>query len=186
MTFVSKAAIALAITIAAAAPAAAAVDQARLRQQVGHELAMLPYVSTFDYLTYQVDVEGKVTLGGYTVRPTNRKSAERVVSRIETVSAVENNIEVLPLSSFDRRIRAGVRANLQRFLSRYFMGTSSQIRIIVRNGDVWLYGQVDTERDKNMATIQTNGVRGVFAVHNELGVTQPPKSSKKKSKKNKA
>ena len=38
-------------------------------------------------------------------RPTLKSDAERVVSRIEGVSKVVNNVEVLPLSPFDDRIR---------------------------------------------------------------------------------
>ena len=150
-------------------------QQNQLTEQIRHELAMLPYITVFEYLSFQVE-GSKVTLRGYTVRPTNRSTAQNVVQRIEGVEQVDNQIEVLPLSSFDRRIRAAVRARLQRVLPRYFAGSRPSVRIIVKNGNVTLLGVVDSERDKQIAGAQTNGVNGVFGVSNDLAV-QPSQAN---------
>ena len=169
-------ALVTALVIPLAAPPAPA-QQDRLAEQVRHELAMLPYISVFDYLGFRVE-GSRVTLTGYTVRPTNRSTAENVVKRIEGIEEVDNQIEVLPPSGSDRRIRAGVRAKLQRMLPRYFAGPTASIRIIVKNGNVTLFGVVDSERDKQIAGIQTNSVSGVFGVENELTVQPPAKNNK--------
>ena len=53
----------------------------------------------------------------------------------------------------------------------------------------WLFGCQQSSQsplDKNVATIQTKSVNGVFGVDNELRVAQTPKPAKKKNKKNKA
>src|SRR6266496_1036360 len=70
----------------------------RIQREVRHELLMLPYLTTFDNLAYKV--EGyNVTLVGQVTRPTLKSDAERTVKRIEGVEKVDNQIEVLPLSS---------------------------------------------------------------------------------------
>src|SRR5947209_11390202 len=77
----------------------------RVEREVRHELVMLPYYSVFDNLAYRVD-DGTVTLVGQVTRPTLKDDAERVVKNIEGVERVKNEIEVLPLSPEDDRIRA--------------------------------------------------------------------------------
>jgi len=65
---------------------------------------MLPTYGVFDHLSYQV--EGRsVTLMGQVVRPTLKTEAERAVKSVEGVETVANQIEVLPLSGHDDRIR---------------------------------------------------------------------------------
>jgi len=81
-----------------------------------------------------------------------------------------NQIEVLPLSSFDDRIRMAVLRAVYRqpALQRYAMGALPSIHIIVKNGDVMLEGVVSNQMDKNLAFLYANGVPGVFSVTNNL------------------
>ena len=58
----------------------------------------------------------------------------------------------------DMQIRAAARAALQRFLSRYFWGSGSAIKIIVKNGQIILLGTVSTKADSDIAYMQCNGV----------------------------
>src|SRR5918998_6237796 len=76
----------------------------RFVREIRHELVMLPYYGVFDNLAYKVDGY-KVTLMGQVTRPTLKSSAENVVKDIEGLEQVINNIEVLPLSPNDDRIR---------------------------------------------------------------------------------
>lgn len=143
----------------------------RLVRAVRHELVMLPYYSVFDNLAYRVDGY-KVTLLGQVTRPTLKSDAERSVKGIEGVESVDNQIEVLPLSSNDDRIRRALyRAIYSRpGLDRYALMAVPSIHIIVANGNVKLEGVVATEGDKNIANITANGVPGVFSVTNNLSV----------------
>lgn len=144
-------------------------DDAKLHEQVRHELAMLPYVNEFDFISFTM-VDRKVILTGWTVRQTNRSDAYNIIKNLPGVESVTNNIDVLPLGSMDMSVRAGVRANLQRMLSRYFWGSGSAIKIVVKNGNVILLGVVASEADSNMANIQANSVSGAFKVFNMLQV----------------
>ena len=149
--------------------AAADATTDRLIKEVRHELVMLPYYSVFDNLAYRVDGT-RVTLFGQVVRPTLKSDAENVVKKIEGVTAVNNEIEVLPLSPNDDQIRrAEFRAIYSKpDLQRYALGAVPPIHIIVKNGNVTLVGVVANEMDKNVAGIAANGTPGVFSVKNEL------------------
>ena len=132
---------------------------------------MMPYLGVFDTLSYRVD-NGVVTLLGEVTRPTLKVDAGRVVHHIEGVSRVVNEIEVLPLSNFDDRIRLATYRAIYGYgpLQRYSMGTQPSIRIIVKNGNVSLEGFVSNEMDRNLANMRANQVPGVFRVTNDLTV----------------
>lgn len=146
----------------------------RITREVRHELLMLPYLSVFDNLSYKVDGD-TVTLMGQVTRPTLKSDAENVVKRIEGVEHVDNQIEVLPLSPNDVRIRRQVYRAVYDYpgLQKYAMGVQQPIRIIVKNGNVTLEGVVDNEGDKNIANVRARSVPGVFSVTNNLRVEKP-------------
>jgi hyperosmotically inducible protein len=142
-----------------------------LVKEVRHQLLLLPYYSVFDNLLYKVDGD-KVTLMGQVVRPTLKSDAENVVKEIEGVSAVVNEIQVLPVSPMDDQLRRAVFRAIygDAALSRYGMSALPSIHLIVNNGHVTLEGVVDSEGDKNLANIRANGVPNVFSVTNNLVV----------------
>ena len=142
-----------------------------LVKEVRHELVMLPYYGVFDNLSFKVEGR-KVTLYGQVTRPTLKSDAENVVKRLEGVEALDNQIEVLPLSPNDDRIRRAVYRAIYSSpnLDRYAFQAVPSIHIIVKNGNVTLEGVVANEGDKNVANIKANGVSGVFGVTNNLQV----------------
>ena len=142
-----------------------------LAERVRHELVMLPWVSVYDNMSFRVDGD-TVTLFGSTVRPVLKSSAANVVAKLEGVNRVVNEIEVLPLSPFDDRIRLATARAIYGYgpLQRYGLGANPSIRIIVKNGNVSLQGVVASEMDKNLAFIRANGVSGSFAVANDLRI----------------
>jgi hyperosmotically inducible protein len=145
----------------------------RIQREVRHEIVMLPYFDVFDNIAYKV--EGyKVTLMGQVTRPTLKKDIENVVKKIEGVEQVDNQIEVLPVSTMDEQLRVALYRAIYGFssLERYAMPVVKPIRIIVKNGNVTLEGVVDNEADKNLANIRANGVSGVFSVTNHLEVVK--------------
>lgn len=146
-----------------------------LANQVRHELVMIPYYNVFDDLNYSVDsANGVVTLSGAVTQPVVKQDAERSVKRLPGVTQVVDNIRVLPLSTFDNRIRVAEYRTIFGFggLYRYAMGTQPSIHIIVDNGHVTLVGVVDTEADRDTANIRANTVPGVFSVTNNLRVAE--------------
>jgi len=148
----------------------------RLAKQVRHELVMLPWYSVFDNLAFRIDRD-KVTLLGQVTRPVLKSDAEAVVKRIEGVSSVRNDIEVLPLSPMDDQLRRAVFRAIygEPGMQRYAIQPIPTIHIIVKNGNVTLEGVVDTEMDRNLANLRANQVPNVFSVKNNLVVAADAK-----------
>jgi len=150
---------------------------AQLHEKVRHELAMIAYITTFDFISFTM-IGNDVILTGWTVRDTNRSDAEYRAKKVEGVGKVTNNIEILPLGGIDMEIRAAARAALQRTLSTYFWSNGSDIKIVVKNGTIILLGSVRTQQDSDTATIQLNSLSGVFHVFNMLRVVPPAPKDK--------
>jgi hyperosmotically inducible protein len=143
----------------------------RIARETMHELLMLPYYSVFDNLAFRVD-GNTVTLLGQVVNSSVKSDAEARVKKIEGVDRVVNNIEILPPSPMDDRIR---RAEYRAIygddaLFKYSMGAVPSIHIIVKGGHVTLTGAVDNEADKNVAAIRAKSVPNVFSVDDQIQV----------------
>lgn len=187
--------------VAAAKSAQTPDSVLRMAREIRKEIVGLSNYGVFDDVSFQIK-DFAVTLKGYASRPTLKDSAERVVKKIEGVEKVINQIEVLPLSPNDDRLRAQVYAAIyfHPILNRYnpgrgvpivfsparrAMGITNDppfgfhpIHIVVKNGNVRLNGVVDNEMDKQVAGIQANGVAGVFSVENELKSLQDAQPAK--------
>jgi hyperosmotically inducible protein len=154
-----------------------AVDS-KIWEKVRHELAMMPYTTVYDFISFTMSGR-EVILTGWTVRQTNRDYAYNVVKDVDGVETVINNIDILPLGSMDMQIRAAARAALQRYLSRYFWGSGSDIKIVVKNGQIVLLGTVASKTDSDLAYMQCRAVPSAFTVFNLLRIETP--SQKKKT-----
>ena len=186
-----------AIAQAAPTPTWSQEDTLRIVNEVQKKLAGLPTYSVFDWITF--GVQGRtIILKGYASRPILKSDAENAVKRIKGVENVINEIEVLPNSPNDDRIRAAVynRIYTQPTLAKYNANQGSlaralgpggpsvalmaggitndppigfhAIHIIVKNGNVALYGVVNNEMDKTIAGMQANSAPGAFSVDNDL------------------
>jgi len=146
--------------------------EARIARELRHQLLMLPYYGVFDDLAFFVQ-GSTVTLVGQVTRPTLKSDAQNVVKRVEGITDVINNIEVLPPSPMDDQIRmAEYRAIYgdPALSTRYGFRALPSIHIIVKNGNATLVGWVASEGDKTVADLAAKGVPNVFSVKNELGV----------------
>jgi hyperosmotically inducible periplasmic protein len=176
---------------------------ANIVKQIRDKLTGLTDYGVFDSLRF--GFKGKtVVLNGYASRPVLKSEAEKVVKGIEGVDGVDNQIQVLPTSPNDDRIRVAVyrRIYSQPTLRKYtsapvgFGETPSiaraaggitqdppigyhTIHIIVNNGHVILTGVVDSKTDADIATIQANSTPGVFSVENDLQIANDRKQSEK-------
>jgi hyperosmotically inducible protein len=181
-------------------------DTLRIVKEVQKKLGGMTNYSVFDWITF--GLQGKtVVLKGYASRPIVKEEAERSLKNIPGVASVVNQIEVLPLSPNDDRIRAAVynRIYTQPTLSKYnanagnlrrAMGPGPSlaaaaggitqdppigyhaIHIIVKNGQVTLYGVVLNQSDAAIAGMQANSAPGAFSVDNDLIVQSSASKSK--------
>src|SRR6516162_4999831 len=93
----------------------------RIAKEVRKQIVTLPQYGVFDNIHFAIKGTDTVVLRGKASRPTLKSSAENVVKKIEGVTNVDNQIQVLPVSNNDDRIRAAVYASIYRYpaLQRY-------------------------------------------------------------------
>jgi hyperosmotically inducible periplasmic protein len=96
----------MAVTVASVvAGQQATVAPTEVARQVKKHLLSLTYYGPFDLITFNVDSNDVVTLGGYVVVDTIRKDAEREAREAKGVKEVENKIEVAQAFPLDDEIR---------------------------------------------------------------------------------
>jgi hyperosmotically inducible periplasmic protein len=198
-----------AVTAQTPGPTWSQEDTVRIAKEVQKKLGSLTNFSVFDWITW--GFHGKtIVVKGYASRPILKKDVDNALKGIPGVESVDNQIEVLPLSPNDDRIRAAVynRIYTQPSLRKYNanQGTIGQatgpggsiaraaggitndpprgfhaIHIIVKNGNVTLYGVVNNEMDSSIAGMQANSTPGTFSVDNDLivqGAAAKPAAAK--------
>jgi len=156
----------------AGAPQTGASLESSLRNQI---LTYSNY-TLWDAVAFRVD-QGNVELSGAVTQPFKKADLEAIVRRTPGVVSVTDKIEVLPLSSFDDRLRLQVARAIYSdpILSRYAMGAVPAIHIIVDNGRVTLTGSVGSAMEKQLAGTRASGAGLSFGpVINHLAVELPP------------
>jgi hyperosmotically inducible protein len=164
---------------AAKAPVNVNYTDPELAAKVVHEIRMYSRYSIWDNVDVRVS-KGNVELMGQVNQPYKKADLQRIIDRIPGVNSVNNDLEVLPLSPMDDRLRLRVARAIYRdsVLSRYGLQAVPPIHIIVDNGHVTLEGVVNTEMEKNVAGIRANGAGLSFGqVVNNLRVETPVKGS---------
>ena len=139
-----------------------------VEKQIFKELISLPRYGVFDHIAFQVK-GSTLTLTGKVYSLGTKNQAARFVRDVPGITTVINNIEELPPSSFDDRIRRETLRSFSNYgLSRYFWETRPDVRIIVEHGNITLEGFVMNTGDYNLLNILANGISGVFSVKNNL------------------
>jgi hyperosmotically inducible periplasmic protein len=144
---------------------------ARLVRQVRHELVTLPYYGVFDWLEFEARPDGTVILRGQVVRPVTKSDAEGRVKEIDGVKNVSNEIQALPPSPQDDRLRLALYRALYNWdspLFRYATQAIPAIHIIVDRGRATLKGIVESKGDAQLAYMRARAVPGLFDVKNNL------------------
>ena len=151
------------------------VPDAQLEDKLARKLTYVRagYDSTFDYFALGVK-DGVVTIEGQDRTGVGRSEAFADIASMPGVKDVIDNVSIAPTSPFDDGIRLRVLRAVygDPVLSKYAIDPARPIRIVVANGHVTLYGQVDSKMDKNVAGIRASGVFGAFSVDNKLQVTK--------------
>jgi len=146
-----------------------------LEDEVRHRLLMLPYYGVFDWIECDISPNNSAVLRGAVVRPATKTDAEAELHKIESIPKIDNQIEVLPISSSDDQIRLAVYRSIFRYegpLFQYATQAVPPIHIVVKNGHVTLEGVVNNMMDSQLAYTAANEVSGVFDVRNNLTVAK--------------
>jgi hyperosmotically inducible periplasmic protein len=140
-----------------------------LAKEVRHEVLLVPGYTVYDWLYYRID-GSKVTLLGTVVHANLKRDVENAVKRIDGVTSVENDIEVLPASASDDRIRQAILQSINKEMSAYLSEEVKRIHIIVKNGNVMLEGEASSQADKERVTALAKFAPEVRNVTNNLVV----------------
>jgi len=168
--------IAAGTAMAANANTAGGLDDMQIAQKVVHEIRMYPRYTMWDNISVRVH-DGEVDLQGEVSLPFKKADLGRLAQRVPGVRSVTNEIEVLPNSFFDDRIRLAVARAIYRdpMFSRYAIQAVPPIHIIVDNGHVTLEGVVNSPMEKNVAGIRASQGLSFGQVTNNLQVENPGK-----------
>lgn len=132
-----------------------------LTKEVRHVLVMQPFYTVFDNLEFKLNGE-EVTLMGQVVNPALKSDAASAVKHIEGVTSVKNEIQILPPSPGDRRLRLALYRAIYSTpgFEKYAIQAVPPIHIIVSLGHVTLVGVVANQMDKTLAITRANSVPG--------------------------
>jgi osmotically-inducible protein OsmY len=154
------------------------VLQDKLQEKLAYDRVF--YGNAFNAISLGVQ-NGVVTLGGHALSYNSRDSALGLVSTYPGVKGVVDGMQIDPVSFIDWGIRRGVYRAIYGYpvFTKYAINPAKPIRISVQNGNVELYGSVDSQADKDVASIRANTVPGVFSVKNYLLVPNQASDGKK-------
>jgi len=117
---------------------------------------------------------GNIVLEGKVRDAYIKDRATDAAKKVEGVASITNRIEILPVSSFDDRLRVAIYRRLRRdgILFNYFVGKDPGINIIVNGSRVTLVGTVNSEVDRVRAASRVRELSGVLSVDNQLVVVR--------------
>jgi predicted acyltransferase (DUF342 family) len=161
---------AVVVMLAMGAPAWAQVPRENLQifRDVSEQVLQYSRFTIFDSVDATVH-DGVVTLSGRVTMPFKSKDIERRVAGIEDVTAVRNDITVLPVSQFDDELRFRIARTI--YGNSNFWGYGAMrnppVHIIVEHGHVTLEGVVNSNIDRLLARSMASTF-GTFSVTNNL------------------
>jgi hyperosmotically inducible protein len=123
----------------------------------------------FDDVSVQLTETGTAVLSGKVTMPFKKDDIGRLVSRVQGVNGVENNITVLPVSPFDDELRFRIARAIygNSAFWHYAAMANPPIHIVVEHGRVTLSGVVQNNVERMLARSLATTF-GAFSVKNEL------------------
>ena len=129
------------------------------------------FYGVFDHVGGWVD-DGLVVLTGDVTHQYKASQMVEFVSRIEGVKEIQSQVEVLPSSTLDDRLRVGLARNIygDQLFWNYATRLVPPVRIIVDNLHVTLSGVVFSEVEKRVAADIVRHTPGVLSFQNNLEI----------------
>jgi osmotically-inducible protein OsmY len=160
------------------------VSDGKILREASRRIRGYSFYSIFDNIELKSQ-NGHLQLLGQVTQPWRREDIGRIVSMVSGVRAVENTLEVLPLSSYDNEIRLLLAKAIYRdpALSRYGIQPYPPIHIIVKNGNVTLTGVVNNPVEKALAERAARFAATYFSLDNQLRVESESAMAERKTSK---
>jgi osmotically-inducible protein OsmY len=139
-------------------------------QDLVNRVLSYPHYTVFDDVNFTLEDRGAVTLGGYVTMPFKKEELEERVGKVRGVRELKSQIQVLPVSPSDDRLREILFERI--YGDDLFVGYAQQrhppIHIIVERGNVMLTGAVRSNVEKRQAESIVRSTFGVLQVTNRL------------------
>jgi len=152
----------------------------QLFKDIANSVNRYTHFTIFDDVNATV-TDGVVTLSGKVTMPYKRDDIMKRVADVAGVIEVRDDIEVLPVSSFDDRLRYQIARSIYSNPNfwNYAIGPNPSIHIIVDHGHVNLTGVVNNETDRMLARSLVDHF-GVMSVKNDLKTTAELREAREK------
>jgi hyperosmotically inducible periplasmic protein len=149
------------------------VGENQILQAARHEIVMYYAYGIFDNVELQAQ-GGTLTVSGQVTQPFKKTDMGRLLERVKGVAVLQNNLEVLPVSSFDDRLRLQVARAIygDPFFIHYANQALPPIHIVVKNGNVTLYGVVANAMDRTKADLDARSAGLSFSVVDNLAIVK--------------
>jgi hyperosmotically inducible periplasmic protein len=153
-----------------AATAASAQERKDLQifRDISNQVNRYTQFTIFDNVEASI-AEGRVVLNGSVTMPYKKNDIERRVRSVDGVQALDNHIEVLPVSQFDDELRFRIARAIygNSAFWHYASMVNPPIHIVVNRGRVRLTGVVQSNVERMLARSLATGF-GSFEVKNDL------------------
>lgn len=147
------------------------VSPQQILKKARHDVLTYPYYTVFDNITLSTQ-GNELTVSGQVTQPYKKSDLGNILADIRGVTNLKNDIQVLPLSSFDDHIRLAVARRIYGDPAFFNYGNQANppIHIIVNNGNVALEGVVNSNVDRQKAAIDARFAATYFGLENNLQV----------------
>jgi hyperosmotically inducible protein len=151
----------------------AGVSDRQVLEQARHAIVMYYGYTIFDNVELEAH-NGTLTVRGQVTQPFKKNDMGNILTGVKGVATLQNDIEILPTSSFDDRLRLQVARAIygDPYFIRYANQAVPPIHIVVDNGNVTLAGVVDSTMDRTMAEMAARRAGLSFKVTDNLLVVK--------------
>ena len=150
---------------------AAGVGPQQILQKARHDVLTYSFYTIFDHITLAAE-GNRLVVGGQVTQPYKKSDLGNILAGIKGVTYLQNDLQVLPVSSFDDHIREEIAERIygDPMFTNYGNQANPSIHIIVDNGQVTLYGVVNSKVERQKAEIDARFAATYFGLKNNLQV----------------
>jgi hyperosmotically inducible periplasmic protein len=147
------------------------ISPQQILEKARHEILMYPYYTIFDNITLSTQ-GNQLTVAGQVTQPYKKSDLGNILADIRGVTNLRNDIQVLPLSSYDDHIRLAIARRIygDPGFFNYANQANPSIHIIVDSGNVVLEGVVNSKVDRQKAEMDARFAATYFGLKNNLSV----------------
>lgn len=147
------------------------VTPQHILKRARYEVLTYPFYTIFDHITLEAR-GNRLIVGGEVTQPYMKSDLGHILANIKGVTHLQNNLKVLPESFFDDHIREEVAERIYGDPMFYNYGNQANppIHIVVDNGQVTLYGVVNSKVDRQEASIDARFATTFLGLKNDLRV----------------